>query len=176
MARRILQTSVMVAALAAAALACQPRRGPTYPGTGPGAAAHGSEDRVAGSACPMNVPNTTVAVTDRDDGVALTFVTLSQRVDELRDRVTIVADMHEERWQDGGDIQRVAGREQHRHGRRSATIEVPVETEVEEVDHGATMMLRPRDEAQMSELRQQARAYAQELQAGRCPLMEKVAG
>lgn len=143
-------------------------------------------------ACPMQVEGTVVEVEDTDDGVALVFTTPTGDVAELRDRVQHMGMMLEHHGADGrmhwGRDDRVDGRGQMR-GPRQGTrqgqgarrgpqprgpMRLPdVDTAVEEIDQGARLVIRPRDEAQLARVRETAHRHHDRLRQGDCLLMRR---
>ena len=145
--------------------------------------------------CPMQVRGTTVAATEVDGGIGLSFTTTTGDVAELRQRVRRIAEMHN---QPGGH--RMMGSHgtaapgagpEHRHGAPGAGHEgggrggmmmgggmmMPAATALaEDIDGGARLVLRPKDPAQLGALREHVRMKAQRMAAGECPMMSLGSG
>lgn len=117
---------------------------PRGPGTGMG--------RMAGM-CPMEVPGTTVTATDVEGGAAITFATSSGDVDELRQRVHRIAEMHNQMHGEGGKV-------------------MPATTAlVEDIPEGAQIVIRPKDPAQLGAVRERVHKHAEQMAKGECPGM-----
>ena len=97
--------------------------------------------------CPMHDGATTVSVVDLEGGVALTFTT-AENVDALRAHVAHMAEEH------------------NRKGMMDARAVA------EDVDGGARLVLTPNDPAQLATLRDHARAHAEGMRKGDCPMMK----
>lgn len=107
------------------------------------------------SRCPHAAADTTITTEDTDDGVVLEFRTETGDVDALRAHVRHMAAMHE----DGG-------------GRMRGLPPMPAATvEVEDLDDGARLVLRPEDPGDLDALREHARAHAARMASGDCPMM-----
>ncbi|MEO8261537.1 MAG: hypothetical protein ABI566_03120 [Pseudolysinimonas sp.] len=135
--------------------------------------------------CPMQVPGTTVAATEVDGGIGLSFTTTTGDVAELRQRVRRMADMHN---QPGGHMMMGshgapapgAGAE-HQHGAQAGAGHggmmmgggmMPAATaSVEDIESGARLILQPKDPAQLGALREHVRMKAQRMVGGECPMM-----
>lgn len=103
--------------------------------------------------CPMQVPGTTVTATDIEGGVALTFATSTGDVDELRQRVHRIAEMHNQRQGQGGRMMPAA----------TATTE--------DIPEGAQVIIRPQDPSQLDSVREHVHAHAEQMAKGECPGM-----
>lgn len=103
--------------------------------------------------CPMEVPGTTVTATDIEGGVALTFATSTGDVDELRQRVHRVAEMHNQRHGEGGRMMPA------------------VTATTEDIPEGAQVIIRPKDPSQLGAVRERVHAHAAQLAKGECPGM-----
>lgn len=135
--------------------------------------------------CPMKVPGTTVTSMDVEGGVALTFITKTGDVAELRQRVQRVAEMHNNndtsgemkmggQGRDGADTKRGhgAGAARGREGGDHGGMMMPAVTaSVENVNGGARLVLRPKNSAQLEALRSHARMRADRMTQGECPMM-----
>lgn len=141
--------------------------------------------------CPMQVAGTTVAATEVDGGIGLSFTTTAGDVAELRQRVRRMAEMHN---QPGGHRMMAshgtaapgAGAE-HRHGARSGAGHegggrggmmmgggmMPTATASEQdIEGGARLILQPKDPAQLGALREHVQMKTQRMAAGECPMMD----
>jgi hypothetical protein len=115
--------------------------------------------------CPMGVRGTTVAASDIDGGISLTFVTPTGDVSELRRRVRRMAQMHEAGC--GIISQRgtmMAGRSTSGSTSGSATASA------DDLDQGARLVLKPADPGQLDSFRQQVRLCVEHLKHGECPM------
>ena len=139
--------------------------------------------------CPMQVPGTTVAATEIDGGIGLSFTTTTVDVAELRQRVRRMAEMHNQpgghsMMGSHGTAAPGAGAE-HQHGAPRTGDEagrsgmmmgggmmMPAATaSVEDIDGGARLNLQPKDHAQLGALREHVRMKAQRMAGGECPMM-----
>lgn len=103
--------------------------------------------------CPMEVPGTTVTATDVEGGVALTFATSTGDVEELRQRVHRLAEMHNQRHSEGGRM-------------------MPAATaSVEDIPEGTQVVIRPKDPTQLDTLRARVHSHAEQMAKGECPGM-----
>ncbi len=160
---------------------------------------HGGGDQggmVAGT-CPMQVPGTTVAATEIEGGIGLTFTTKAGSVAELRQRVRRMAEMHSNQRSGGmmmgehGATASGSGGE-HQHGADSGAGHVgggpdgmmmgggmmmPAATaSVEDIEGGARLILRPNDPAHLATLQEHVRMKAQRMAGGECPMMSLGSG
>jgi hypothetical protein len=123
--------------------------------------------------CPMMMdPQTTrISVSDTSDGVALVFTT-SDDVAALREHVHRMAEMHE--YKRGMQAQGMGGRGMGGRGMgdRGMGPMVPSHASVEDVPHGARLVLVPDDPAELGALRQHARVHAERMATGRCPMLD----
>jgi hypothetical protein len=119
--------------------------------------------------CPLKVPGATVSAADTDHGAALVFLTKTGDVAELRRRVRLMAEWHNQHHegammmgpgQDGGRDMMGRGRGAMGHemmthggdgGRRMAMV--PATTSVEDVQGGARLVFVPKDPAELGALR-----------------------
>jgi len=95
--------------------------------------------------CPMKVAGAEVAVTDTDDGIAVTFTTKTGDVDELRKRVERMATMY-------------AGTAKY-----------------EAIPAGARVTLTPKDPAKLADFRKQVRSHVERMtKEGSCSMMQEM--
>lgn len=123
------------------------------------------------SMCPMHAPGASVTAQDTQGGAALVFTTTGD-VEDLRTRVRQMADMHNRMGPHtmGGQMQ--GGGMHEGHGMMGMMM-VESEATVADIEGGARLELRPRDPAQLDQLRASVRTHAQQLAAGECPMMEQ---
>ena len=140
--------------------------------------------------CPMQVPGTTVAATEVEGGISLSFTTTTGDVAELRQRVRRMAEMHN---QPGGH--RMMGSHgapapgagaEHQHGAQAGAghegggrggMMMPATTgSAEDIEGGARLMLQPKDPAQLGALREHVRMKAKRMAGGECPMMSLGSG
>jgi hypothetical protein len=115
--------------------------------------------------CPMSVQGTTVTASDIDGGIALTFVTPTGDVSELRRRVHRMAEMHETGCGIMGQRgTMMAGRKMSDSTSGSAIASA------DDVDHGARLVLEPADPGQLGSFREQVRVCVEHLKRGECPM------
>jgi hypothetical protein len=183
------------AVLAGCASTSGARREPT---TGAAAAPahqhdHGDGDQASMMAgmCPMQVPGTTVAATEVDGGIGLSFTTTTGDVEELRRRVRRMAEMHNQpgrhMMMESPGAPAPGADAEHQHGAQAGAghegggrggmmmgggMMMPAATaSVEDIEGGARLTLRPKDPAQLGALREHVRMKAQRMAAGECPMM-----
>ena len=149
--------------------------------------AHGDGDQAGMMAgmCPMQVPGTTVAATEVEGGIGLSFTTATGDVAELRQRVRRMAEMHNQpgghrMMGSHGTAAPGAGAE-HQHGTQAGAghggmmmgggMMMPAATaSVEDIEGGARLILQPKDPAQLGALREHVRMKAQRVAGGECPM------
>lgn len=143
--------------------------------------------------CPMAVEGTTVRAEDVEGGAALVFTTTGD-VDELRQRVARMAEMHNHHHGEGhGHGMGMHGGEHgaggHRHGAQGGGEPVhrggmhsgssqmsegmmmpPSTARSEEVERGARLVFTPRD-SDLESLRDHVGRHAEMMSSGRCPMM-----
>lgn len=156
---------------------------------------HGDGDQAGKMAgmCPMQVPGTTVAATEVEDGISLSFTTTTGDVAELRQRVRRMAEMHN---QPGGH--RMMGSHgapapgagaEHQPGAQAGAghegggrggmmmgggMMMPATTaSAEDIEGGSRLILQPKDPAQLGALREHVRMKAQRMAGGECPMMAR---
>jgi hypothetical protein len=148
-----------------------------------------------GAMCPMRIDPTTTQVTasDTSDGVALTFTTTSD-VDEVRERVHHMADMHNriasiragEQTDTGLEHRGMPQGTQGGVGTEGDTAEtgsgmpsydemtgrqmVPSRATAEDVAGGARVVLVPADPSKLPMLRDDARMRVEMMNKGECPM------
>ena len=121
----------------------------------------GDHEGMMAGMCPMQVSGTTMAATEVEGGIGLSFTTMTGDVEELRRRVRGMAEMHNQR---GGDKHLGAGHEGGGMMMPSAT------TSAEDLERGARLILQPKDPAQLAALREHVRMKAQRMASGECPM------
>jgi hypothetical protein len=113
--------------------------------------------------CPMKVSGTTVTATDVEGGVKLAFITSTGDVAELRQRVRGMAQMHNDHHAAGGMM---------KSGMMKSDMMMPAATaSAEDIEGGARLVLRPKDQSQLEALREHAHKHAGQMTAGECPMM-----
>jgi hypothetical protein len=110
--------------------------------------------------CPMHVQGAKVAVADTADGVAVSITTESGKVDELRRRMKLIAEM----------------RDANENRPAMMPNRIPATVKYEEVPNGARLTLTPKDPAQLEALRKQVHKRAERLQNGACSMMQGIMG
>ena len=143
--------------------------------------------------CPMQVQGTTRQAVKLDDAVAMDFTTTGD-VEELRQRVQNMAQMHEQRHADGGMMQGGMHRQQGKmqqgkmHGQmteeqrqmRQQMMQMmsDVTVDTEEIDGGMRMKFTPMDSAQADKLYHMMQKNAQMMadQGQQCPMMQMMGG
>lgn len=128
---------------------------------------HGNGDQAGMMAgmCPLQVPGTTVASTEVEGGIALSFTTTTGDVAELRQRVRRMAEMHN---QPGGGHMMM--------GSHGGMMMHAATASAEDIEGGARLILQPKEPAQLGELREHVRMKAQRMAAGECPMMSLGSG
>ncbi len=136
---------------------------------------HGGGDHggMMAGMCPMKVSGTTVAATDVDGGIALTFTTKGESVAEVRQRVRRMAEMHNNAG--SGEHQHVAGAGAGHVGggqggmMMGGGMMMPAATaSVEDLEGGARLILRPNDPAHLATLQEHVRMKAKRMAHGEC--------
>lgn len=139
------------------------RSEPTTDSTAAPANHSGMNMKMMAEKCPMKVPGTTVAAVDAEGGATLAFITSTGDVAELRQRVRGMAEMHNHHHSTGGMM---------KGGMMKGDMMIPAATaSVEDIEGGAWLVLRPKDQAQLEALREHARERAGRMTAGECPMM-----
>lgn len=176
-------------------LGCASTSGGREPATGAASApaeehAHEDGDQAGMMAgmCPMHVPGTTVAATEVDGGIGLSFTTTTGDVAELRERARRMAEMHNQpggHWMMGShgaaapapSAEPQHGAIGHEGGGRGGMLRdsgmmMPAATaSAQDSEGGARIILQPKDPAQLGALREHVRMMAQRMAAGECPMM-----
>lgn len=112
--------------------------------------------------CPMNVDGADVSAEDVDGGVALVFTTAEpDQVEELRERVRGMAEMHQRRATSGAGGM---GRGMMMHPPSSSTVV--------DIEGGARLEMRADAPDDVTALRQHVRMRAERMSQGTCPMME----
>lgn len=152
--------------------------------------ADGDQAGMMAGMCPMRVPGTTVAATEVEGGIGLSFTTTTGDVAELQQRVRRMAEMHNQRSAHtmmGGHGAPAPGADaEHPHGAQAGTghegggrgammmggaMMMPAATAAtEDIEGGARLILQPEDPAQLGALREHVRMKAQRMAAGECPM------
>jgi hypothetical protein len=143
--------------------------------------------------CPMKVEGTTRQVVKLDDAVVMDFTTTGD-VEELRQRVQKMAQMHEKMHAEGGMMHGGMHGEQGQmqHGKmqngkmtekqrqmRQQMMQMMSDVTVttEEIDAGMRMKFTPKDAAQADKLYQMMQKHTQMMQEnGQCPMMQMMGG
>lgn len=156
----------------------------------------GAQAGMMAGMCPMQVPGTTVAVTEVDGGSGVSFTTTTGDVVELRQRVRRMAEMHNQpagHMMMGNHDARAPGADaEHQHGAQAGAghegsgrggmmmgggMMMPAATALaEDIEGGARLILQPKDPAQLGALRENVRMKAQRMAAGECPMMSLGSG
>jgi hypothetical protein len=135
----------------------------------PSAQAHPSTSTATlptSAACPLAVEGAHIDVAETQDGVILTITARADRVDELRRRVRDAAALHGIGAHEGlGHYGRHLGHQ--RHGLELTRLP-PVETAVEDVEHGARLRLVAIVPSQVDAVREQVREKVERVNAGPC--------
>jgi hypothetical protein len=105
--------------------------------------------------CPIKVTGANVAVTDVENGVAVTITTKSGDVADLRRRTENMAKMH--RGSSNADM----------HGQM-----ISFSAKYEEIPNGARLTLTPKDQAQLNEFRTKVRQHVEQMKKGDCSMMQ----
>lgn len=145
--------------------------------------------------CPMQVEGTTRKVVKLDDAVALDFTTTGD-VDELRQRVQKMAQMHAKMHSEGGMMHgehgqmddkqgqmqhgemhgKMTDEQQQKHQQMMQTMS-GVTVETVSIDGGMRMMFTPKDAAQVDKLYEMMENHSQMMgEHGQCPMMQMMGG
>ena len=109
-------------------------------------------------ACPMNLPGTSVAISDTPTGVALSITTAKpEDVAELRRRAEQMAAMHSVERPSSSMMQ----------GQLMAGT-----VKYEPIEKGAKLTLTPKDPAMLAEFRKQVRTHVEQMKKGDCSMMQ----
>lgn len=193
-ATKIFTTLFSIAAFAACTSSTQapanaPSAGDTTtqvasPSGAPGGQANGN--RMAGGgmmgggmmgpeSCPMTVPGTSVEASDVEGGASLAFHTTGD-VAQLRQRVHSMADLHNQRMQGGmmgpGMKGQGMGGGRMGGGMMGGGMMPASTASVEDIDAGAKLVFKPKDPAQLSQLREHLSARSEHMKSGTCPMMD----
>ncbi len=129
-----------------------------------------------GDQCPMFVAGTTVQAKDTNDGMTMTFTTTGD-IAELRRRVRVMAD-HMSAHASGGmgmhgmGMGSDAGMATMGGSMMGGGMMPAMHAQVDDVDHGARMKMKPADPAKLSEMRQQMKQHVQMMnQSHGCSMM-----
>lgn len=184
-------------ALAGCASSSGTRSEPTTSAAAAPAHQHDHKDHAGMMAgmCPMQLPGTTVAATEVEGGIGLSFTTTTGDVAELRQRVRHMAEMHD---QPGGHMMMGHGAPapgadtEHQHGAQAGAhneggshggmmmggeMMMPATTaSAADIEGGAQINLQPKDPAQLGALREHVRMKAQQMARGECPMMSPGSG
>lgn len=180
--RIVLFGSALVGAAACGGRASAPASQPAQAqAPSPGTQPMTGEQKMA-SMCPMMVPGTRVTSEDIEGGTAMVFTTTSGDVADLRARARRMAEMHNQMGQHmmgpgmHGGMHGGEGMHGGGEGMQSGMMMVASDATVVDIEGGARMELRPRDPAQLDELRAQTRKHSQRMASGQCPMMRREAG
>lgn len=126
------------------------------------------------SMCPMKVQGAAVEAKEMDGAAAFVFTTKGGNVDDIRQRVRHMAQMHGANA--GGMMTTTTVSGMHRSPADLKVRREPLSPSVasaEDVEHGARLILRPKDVAQLPVLRRQVRTLAKSMAHlhGECPEM-----
>ena len=158
--------------LIAVITACGSQQRSTEPTTSEPTRAQTGQQPGGGAMRPMNAAGTQIAVSNTSDGVAIMFTTTGD-VADLRARVRQMADMRNEMAGAKGKGMQGDGLQRGMQGGGMGVgmNMIPSRAWVEDVPNGARLVLVPMDPSQLAALRQQARAQAEMMQRGQCPMM-----
>jgi hypothetical protein len=145
--------------------------------------------------CPMQVPGTTVAATEVEGGIGLSFTTTTGDVAALRQRVGHMAEMHNQpghMMMGSHDAPAKGADAEHQHGAQAGAgheggsrgammmgagmMMPPATASSEDIEGGARLILQPKDLAQLEALREHVRMKAQRMAGGECPMMSLGSG
>lgn len=127
--------------------------------------------------CPM-MKDTQVTATDEEHDVAITFTTQGDPT-ELRAHVRKMAAMHDRMANGmmgggmGSGSGAMMGSGMMGGGMPAHMAMVPSHAAVNDVDHGARIVLTPDDPAQLGALRDHVHTHVEMMKSGRCPMMEE---
>jgi hypothetical protein len=114
-----------------------------------GSHAHGEKAGL----CPMEVPGTTVVATEIEGGSSLAFSTTTGDVQDLRNRVRRMSEMHGQ----GGMM-------------KSPGMMPAVNTSAEDIVGGAQIILHPKNPVDLGALREHVAMKATRMASGECPM------
>lgn len=106
-----------------------------------------------------------IAATDDEHGVAITFTTTGDPA-ELRAHVHKMATMHDRMSHEMMGSGATGGMHEH-------MAMAPSHAAVDDVDHGARIVLTPDDPTQLAMLRDQVHAHVEMMKSGKCPMMDE---
>jgi hypothetical protein len=153
-----LSSMVVAVLLGGCASTSGARSEPTTGSTAAPANQSGMNMNMMAEKCPMKVSGTTVAAGDVEGGVSLAFITSTGDVAELRQRVRGMAEMHNHHHATGGMMK--------------GGMMIPDATaSAEDIEGGARLVLRPKEQAQLEALREHARKHAGQMTTGECPMI-----
>ena len=132
--------------------------------------------------CPM-MKDTQLTATDEEHDVAITFTTQGDPT-QLRAHVRQMAAMHDQMAHGmmGGGMGSGSGAMMGGSGMGSGMMGggmhehmamVPSHAAVDDVDHGARIVLTPDDPTQLAALRDHVHSHVEMMKSGRCPMMEQ---
>jgi len=137
--------------------------------------------------CPAMAEGATVEVSDKDNGVALTFTT-SGDVGELQARARRMSEMYAMHGEHRGMMWHHTGTKMPGDGHAAGGMKGPgmghgagmdmgggmmpaATATVEDVEGGARMLLVPKDASQLEALRAHARMHRERMHSGECPML-----
>jgi hypothetical protein len=124
----------------------------------------------------MSVPGTHVSAADAVNGEMLTFTTTGQ-VDDLRNRVRDMADMHNRHHADRQAREGMLGEGVTGTGHAVAAATMPPSwATVMYVEGGASLVLAPSAPADLEKLQSAVRARAQRMEQGGCGMRDLARG
>jgi hypothetical protein len=131
-----------------------------------------------GSACPMQVPGTTMSVIDTSNGVAMVFSNEdASQAAELQRHVLSMAQMHNACAEGASSCPRgMMGHGMMGGGEPSGAYgggpKMSSHAEVQNTENGARLILTPDTPAQLESLRTSVRQHAAHMAAGTCGMMK----
>ena len=140
----------------------------------PAAAAMPGGRDMMDSMCPMKVQGTEVRAKDVTGGAAFVFTNRAGDVEDLRQRVRHMAQMHGTNAAGMMTTTTVSGSHRSPRDVKVQREAMPAsEASPEDVEHGARLVIRPKDPAQLPGLRRQVRKLAESMAHlhGECPEM-----
>lgn len=114
------------------------------------------------ASCPMMMKDAQIAATDGEHDVTITFTTSGDPA-PLRAHVREMGAKHDQMAHGGG---------MNGGGMAGQMKMVPSHAAVDDVDHGARMVLTPDDPAQLAALRERVHSHVEMMKSGTCPMME----
>ena len=114
------------------------------------------------SSCSMIMKEAQIAATDGEKDVTITFTTQGDPA-PLRAHVREMGAKHDQMAQGGG----MTGGGMGEHMKM-----VPSHAAVDDVDHGARIVLTPDDPAQLVALREHVHSHVEMMKSGTCPMMQ----